>query len=133
MERMGRMGKNSRGEGGLEWDEKNGKNGKNAKDLQGGAEWDVNIIGIIGIYLFGLRTGSAIKLHKKGRDFRMREKKRKGKNRNKNGGGGDITTGRTNRSHSGFYSHQGARPTSTSPHSQSFTRKKLHNCKKAAN
>ena len=34
-------------------------------------------IGIIGIYLFGLRTGRAIKLHKKGRDFRVPEKKGK--------------------------------------------------------
>ena len=37
------------------------------------------IIGIIGIYLSGLRTGRAIKLHKKGRDFRVPEKKRKEK------------------------------------------------------
>ena len=61
-----------------------------------------------------------------------------------------ITARRTNRSQSGFsvihkdppqypslrgffYSHQGGRPTSTSPRSQISTSKKLHNCKKAAN
>ena len=47
-------------------------------------------IGIIGIFLFGLRTGRAIKLHKKGRDFRVPEKKKgekKKQNKNKNGAG----------------------------------------------
>ena len=63
------------------------------------------------------------------------------KNKNKRGGGGDITTGRTNRSHSGFrsfteihrnipslreffYSHQGGRLTSTSPRFTKFHKQK---------
>ena len=77
------------------------------------------------------------------------EKKGK-KQKQKQKWGGDITARRTNRSQSGFsvihkdppqypslrgffYSHQGGRPTSTSPRSQISTSKKLHNCKKAAN
>ena len=59
------------------------------------------LVGLIGLYLFGLRTGRAIKLHKKGRDFRVPEKNGE-KNKTKQKWGGDITTGRTNRSNFGF-------------------------------